>query len=106
MHKVRQNQDNVKQVLIFTHNAYFFKEITFISSRESCYNERNDTTYFILRKYDNESTIKQFNVCPIKTSYQLLWDDINNANIDCVSLQNSGLAPYKSDFSIEGCTNI
>lgn len=87
--KVRKNQDNVKQIFIFTHNAYFFKEVTFISSRESCYNRRDDTLYFIVRKKDNISFIEKYDTCPIKTSYQLLWDDIKKSEIDCVSLQNS-----------------
>ncbi|MEW6004996.1 MAG: AAA family ATPase [Stygiobacter sp.] len=87
--KVRGNKDSVKQMLIFTHNAYFFKEITFISSRESCYNKRNDTMYYIVRKKDNISFLDKYDTCPIKTSYQLLWDDIKRENIDCVSIQNS-----------------
>jgi len=55
--------DTVKQVLLFTHNAYFFREITFISSRESCYNRRNDTMYFIVRKMNNISLIDKFEEC-------------------------------------------
>lgn len=86
----KQNkQDTVKQIFIFTHNAYFFKEVTFISSRESCYNRRNDTLYFIVRKKDNISSIEKYDTCPIKTSYQLLWDDIKKSEYDCISLQNS-----------------
>lgn len=87
--KVRKNQDTVKQIFIFTHNAYFFKEVTFISSRESCYNKRHDTLYFIVRKKDNISSIEKYDTCPIKTSYQLLWDDIKKSEVDCISLQNS-----------------
>ena len=87
--KVRKNQDTVKQIFIFTHNAYFFKEVTFISSRESCYNRRNDTLYFIVIKKDNISSIEKYHTCPIKTSYQLLWDDIKKSEVDCISLQNS-----------------
>ncbi|UOD35927.1 AAA family ATPase [Deferribacteraceae bacterium V6Fe1] len=89
LHKARQNIGNVKQVIILTHNAYFFKEITFISSRVSCYDKRDDTCYFIIRKQNNVSHIENYDTCPIKTSYQLLWDDIKNANMDCVSMQNS-----------------
>lgn len=89
--KVREkkNKDIVKQIFIFTHNAYFFKEITFISSRESCYNKRDDTLYFIVRKKDNISSIEKHDTCPIKTSYQLLWDDIKKSEVDCISIQNS-----------------
>ncbi len=89
LYKVRNNNDSVKQVIIFTHNAYFFKEITFVSSRESCYNKRNDTMYYIVRKKDNISHIDCFETSPIKTSYQLLWDDLKKDNIDCISIQNS-----------------
>lgn len=87
--KVRKNQDTVKQIFILTHNAYFFKEVTFISSRESCYNKRDDTLYFIVRKNNNISFIEEHDTCPIKTSYQLLWDDIKKSEVDCISLQNS-----------------
>ncbi|MCX8093723.1 MAG: AAA family ATPase [Candidatus Goldbacteria bacterium] len=87
--RVRAGQDSVKQVFIFTHNAYFFKEVTFISSRESCYNKRLDTIYYIVRKKNNISFLEKYEINPIKTSYQLLWDDIRNENIDCVSKQNS-----------------
>lgn len=82
-------KNSIKQVFILTHNAYFFKEITYISSRASCYNKRNDTMYYIIRKRDNTSFIDSYEVCPIKTSYQLLWDDIKNDNKDSVSIQNS-----------------
>jgi wobble nucleotide-excising tRNase len=87
--KVREKQDTVKQIFIFTHNAYFFKEVSFISSRESCDNKRNDTAYFIVRKNNNVSSVEKYDTCPIKTSYQLLWDDIKKADISCISLQNS-----------------
>lgn len=86
---VRKGEGTIKQVFILTHNAYFFKEITFISSRESCYNNRSDTIYFIVRKNSNISMIDRYETCPIKSSYQLLWDDIKRDSTDCISLQNS-----------------
>lgn len=86
LHKVRKNDNLLHQVFIFTHNAYFFKEITFISSRESCYNKRNDTIYYIVRKIDNSSYIDKYETCPIKTRYQLLWDEIKKDSTDCISM--------------------
>lgn len=86
---VRKKEGTIKQIFILTHNAYFFKEITFISSRESCYNNRSDTIYLIVRKNDNISVIDTYDTCPIKTSYQLLWDDVKRTESDCISLQNS-----------------
>lgn len=88
LRKIRNNEGNVKQIFILTHNAYFFKEITFISSRD-IKNKRTDTGYHIIRKVNNESKI-QFSVTnPIKNTYQLLWEVVKNENDDCICLQNS-----------------
>jgi len=85
---IRNNKGNIKQVFIFTHNQYFFKEVSHISVREKG-NKRNDTSYYIIKKSDNISQVVYYETNPIKTSYQLLWDEIKKENIDCVSLQNS-----------------
>lgn len=87
--KIRNKEHVIKQCFIFTHNAYFFKEITFISSRASCYNKRNDTMYYIIRKKDNISSVESYETSPIKTSYQLLWEDIKRNGVDLISVQNS-----------------
>ena len=90
LRKIRSNDNNtnIKQVFILTHNAYFFKEITFISSRDTK-NVRTDTGYHIIRKVNNKSDIKFYKTNPIKTTYQLLWGVVKNENADCICLQNS-----------------
>jgi len=90
LRKIRSNDNNtnIKQVFILTHNTYFFKEVTYISSRESK-NHRNDTMYYIIRKNKNVSSIISYDKNPIKTTYQLLWDVVKNENADCICLQNS-----------------
>ncbi len=87
--KIREDKGNLKQIFVLTHNAYFFKEITYISYRDSGYNERNDTRYYIVRKINNSSCIEKYKANPIRTSYQLLWDDIKNSERDNISVQNS-----------------
>jgi len=86
--RINDNNTNIKQVFILTHNAYFFKEITFISSRDTK-NVRTDTGYHIIRKVNNKSDIKFYKTNPIKTTYQLLWGVVKNENADCICLQNS-----------------
>lgn len=88
LENIRVNKGNIKQVFILTHNAYFHKEITFINSREQN-NNRNDTKYFIVRKINNISQIDSFDTNPIKTTYQLLWDELKKDSIDCIGLQNA-----------------
>jgi len=87
---LRKNENtNIKQFFVLTHNVYFFKEITFFSSREQN-NRRNDTMYFIVKKYEGISKIGNYETNPIKTTYQLLWDNIKkDDNNDLVSIQNN-----------------
>lgn len=86
---VREGKGNIKQVFILTHNAFFFKEVAYISPRELS-GRRNDTRYFIVRKVDGKSVIDNYDENPIKSTYQLLWEEIKRpSNIDCVTLQNS-----------------
>ncbi len=87
LHKIRNCEGNIKQIFVLTHNAYFFREVTYISSREEK-NVRNDTQYFMVRKYKGISTIESHAKNPIKTTYQLLWDELKKDEIDVVSLQN------------------
>jgi len=77
--KVRDDNNYfIKQIIILTHNVYFHKEISFISQREQS-NNRNDTSYYILRKYNNASFITYHKNNPIQSSYELLWIDLVNA---------------------------
>lgn len=85
---IRDNNGNIKQVFILTHNVYFFKEVSYISSRKT-YNKRKDTIYYIIRKKDNISGIVAYEENPIKSSYQLLWEEIKRNDVDNVCIQNA-----------------
>lgn len=85
---IRDNNSNIKQVFILTHNVYFFKEVSYISSRKT-YNKRKDTIYYIIRKKDNISGIVAYEENPIKSFYQLLWEEINRNDVDNVCIQNA-----------------
>ncbi|MFT2660286.1 ATP-binding protein [Helicobacter pylori] len=84
---------NIKQVIILTHNTYFYKEITL-----ECDLKRYQGKYsfWIIRKDNNVSKIEKFGENPIKNSYELLWQEVRwvkekqakENNISWVSLQN------------------
>lgn len=104
LNRVRDDsEDIIKQVLILTHNIYFFKEISFISSRKSgdC---RRDTNYYILRKKSNITYIESFDNNPIKTTYQHLWNELKKER-DPVSLQNTMRRIIEYYFKILGGIN-
>jgi len=105
IYKVRKNNDYfIKQIIILTHNVYFHKEISFISQREQ--GIRNDTSYYILRKFNNKSFIEYSKKNPIQSSYELLWIDlknaINNSNVCKTSIQNIMRKILENYFKVFG----
>jgi len=99
-----KEHSSIKQVFILTHNVHFFREVSYISSRE-LQNKRNDTKYFIIRKSNNVSKIEGFECNPIKSTYQLLWDEIKNDNVDCVCIQNAMRRIIEFYFNMLACIN-
>ena len=77
----------IKQLIVLTHNVYFFKEITFISKFDS--KAKDARTYWIVRKDENVSTIHKEGTNPIRTSYELLWREIQVPTISKIGIQNA-----------------
>jgi wobble nucleotide-excising tRNase len=66
----------VRQVFVLTHNIYFHKEVSFSQKRTSgCLQEES---FWVVRKRDNVSSIKRHDSNPVRTSYELLWEDVRN----------------------------
>ncbi|AGL70969.1 ATP-binding protein [Helicobacter pylori] len=80
---------NIKQVIILTHNTYFYKEITL---KYDLKRYQGKYSFWIIRKDNNVSKIRDYKENPIKNSYELLWHEVRwakkDSNISCVSLQN------------------
>ncbi|MDU9793598.1 AAA family ATPase [Helicobacter pylori] len=88
MKETTKEKRNIKQVIILTHNTYFYKEITL-----ECDLKRYQGKYsfWIIKKDNNVSKIKDYKENPIKNSYELLWQEVKQAkenNASWVSLQN------------------
>lgn len=87
----RNNADNrnplvpgnfIKQIFIFTHNAYFHREVTYAYA-----NRYEFVSFYMVRKVDNHSNIRlsecqnpncpteRMNVNPVKNSYAALWEE-------------------------------
>jgi len=80
----KEDKNGIKQIFILTHNVYFFKEVTFRSNRD---NKWKEESYWLVQKHDKQSRIIEHEDNPIKTTYELLWreldesDKINTATI-------------------------
>ncbi|WQW34827.1 AAA family ATPase [Helicobacter pylori] len=92
MKETTKEKTNIKQVIILTHNTYFYKEITLECDKRY----QGKYSFWIIRKDNNVSKIEKFEENPIKNSYELLWQEVRWAkekqakenNISWVSLQN------------------
>lgn len=84
--KIRNNDSKFKQLLIFTHNVYFHKEVSFNSGYGGS-KKLSDETFWILRKINNVSHIKEYDENPIKNSYELLWRELRD-NLDSITTPN------------------
>ncbi|GAA9990411.1 AAA family ATPase [Helicobacter pylori] len=87
MKETMKEKTNIKQVIILTHNTYFYKEITYDLKRY----HQGKYSFWIIRKDNNVSKIEKFEKNPVKNSYELLWQEVKQAkenNISWVSLQN------------------
>ncbi|UOS38712.1 ATP-binding protein [Helicobacter pylori] len=96
MKEAMKEKTNIKQVIILTHNTYFYKEITYDLKRY-----QGKYSFWIIKKDNNVSKIEKFEENPVKNSYELLWHEVRLAkekqvkekqakenNISWVSLQN------------------
>ena len=98
---VREGNSNVEQIFILTHNVFFHKETAFIDRRtEIC----NDIHYWTISKDNNISSIRAYERNnPIKTSYELLWDELkSNTNASLITTQNIMRRILENYFSILG----
>lgn len=101
LNNIRNNEGNIKQVFILTHNVYFHKEASFIDGRTR---ENRDTYYWILRKNNNITSIHSYDMKnPINTSYGLLWHELKaSANTSSVTIQNIMRRIIENYFKILG----
>ncbi len=88
MKETMEEKTNIKQVIILTHNTYFYKEIT---SKYDLKYYKGKYSFWIIRKDNNVSKIEKFEENSVKNSYELLWQEVKQAkenNVSWVSLQN------------------
>lgn len=99
--EIRNGISDVEQIFILTHNVFFHKEASFVDGRTA---ELNDVNYWIISKDNNISSIRAFGKTnPIKTSYELLWQELkNNENASLVTTQNIMRRIIENYFSILG----
>lgn len=98
--KIKNDTGDIKQIILLTHNIYFHKEVSFINGRTK---SSNNTKYWILRKKNKVSEIQAYGENPISNSYELLWQELRNAEQNSnTTIQNTMRRIIEYYFKILG----
>ena len=100
---VRSGTGHIKQVFVLTHNVYFHKEITFNQRRTS--GAMREETFWVVKKIDRFSVAKKHEDNPVKTSYELLWNEVKDENRSILTIQNTLRRILENYFKILGNIN-
>ena len=100
---VRSGTGHIKQVFVLTHNVYFHKEVTFNQKRTS--GAMNEETFLTVRKIDQFSVVEKHIDNPVKTSYELLWNEVKNEKRSILTIQNTLRRILENYFKILGNIN-
>ncbi|MBX3630766.1 MAG: AAA family ATPase [Nitrosomonas sp.] len=99
--EVRSQTGHIKQIFVLTHNIYFHKEISFYKKRSND-TALKDETFWIIKKHNKFSTVERHENNPIKTSYELLWNEIRDQNRSSLTIQNVLRRIIENYFKILG----
>jgi wobble nucleotide-excising tRNase len=104
---MKNGRGYVKQVFVLTHNVYFHKEVSFVShagQREKTKKAENRVghTYWVVRKSPTGSRIESSKDNPVKTSYDLLWDEVRRDERNPLTIQNTMRRILEHYFKIIG----
>lgn len=100
--KLEYEMHGIKQIILLTHNTYFYKEVTYkIRINEGFAN------YYVLRKIDAWSDVKKYDQNPISTSYEELWKElIELKNSSSSVIQNVMRRILENYFKFLGGINL
>ncbi|SOC40022.1 wobble nucleotide-excising tRNase [Rhizobium subbaraonis] len=90
----------IKQVFVLTHNIYFHKEVTFDPQRTG--ERRAFETFWVVRKGTGHSELVSHATNPVKTTYELLWQEVRDENRSNLTIQNTLRRILENYFHILG----
>ena len=101
MEEVRSQTGQIKQVFLLPHNVYFHKALTFHPRRsDGC--AFSEESFWLVKKLQHGSFVERCETNPIRSAYELLWEDVNSANLSSISLQNTLRRILENYFTMWG----
>jgi wobble nucleotide-excising tRNase len=80
--------------------VYFYRQVSHCKHKEKI--SSNDLSYWVVRKNRTGSRIQKYDKSPIKSSYQLLWDEYKHVSSNAHILPNVMRRILESYFSLLG----
>lgn len=106
---MKNGRGYVKQVFVLTHNVYFHKEVCFASpARKGAAKGGKGAppnlsrSYWVVRKSPTGPRLERFDENPVKTSYELLWDEVRKDERNPLTIQNTMRRILEHYFKILG----
>ena len=99
---LRIDAGSIRQLFILTHNVYFHKEVTYDRRRGS--GKLNDETFWLVKKRGETSFVEPQDYNPVKSSYELLWDEVrtNAEQRNNLTIQNTLRRILENYFKLLG----
>lgn len=101
MEEARGQGSQIKQIFVLTHNVYFHKEISYNRSRQAD-KVLSEESFWLVKKLQQGSVVERCLTNPIRSAYELLWEDVKAENISSVSLQNTLRRILENYFTMWG----
>ncbi len=99
--ETRNREGAIKQIFILTHNTYFHKEVSFNKGKGE--NKLKDETFWIVKKENEVSKVISKDQNPVKTTYELLWEEAKEKNdTGSLTLHNTLRRILESYFKLLG----
>jgi len=99
--EIRSGTGYIKQIFVMTHNVYFHKEVTYNSKRPNN-GKLKEESFWIVKRPGLISSVEEHSINPIKTSYQLLWTEVQKAERSNLAIQNTLRRILENYFKILG----
>lgn len=102
--EAKRGKSKTKQVIVLTHNAYFFRHLTYLPGKKD--KTDKDIMYWLVRKGDTGTRVVSYNVNPVKCTYQLMWDEYKDNEHNYHILPNTMRRILESYFTLLGGEEI
>jgi len=106
---MRSGRGDVKQVFVLTHNVYFHKEVCYQAPQNrkggkggKGAERKLERSYWVVRKSATGPRLERHDENPIKTTYDLLWDEVRKGEKNPLTIQNTMRRILEHYFKILG----